>query len=149
VQGDAHSCSAKTRSVRSAREQRVVCGAEHVVKKDEIVSVTQKMLQRKERPRVPVRGFFLVIDAQKPDSLILECSDVIRERAPEAKGNSAIDLRIKNIDFVTESAQHDGERTILGSYSAVEERSLKLAGYDADFFARFSFGVLGAAQLAL
>jgi hypothetical protein len=44
MQGNAYLCTAKTRSVRSARKQRVVGGPEHVVKKDEIVSVTQKML---------------------------------------------------------------------------------------------------------
>jgi hypothetical protein len=98
---------------------------------------------------VPIRGFFFVIDAQQPDSVILECRDVIRERASKAEGNSPVDLRIENVDFVAEPAKHDGERAVLSSYSAVEEWSFKLTRYDANFFARFPFGKLVAAQLTL
>jgi hypothetical protein len=98
---------------------------------------------------VPIRGFFFVIDAQQSDSVILECRDVIRERASKAEGNSPVDLCIENVDFVAEPAKHDRKGTILSPHSAVEEWSLKLTRYDANFFARFPFGELGTAQVTL
>ena len=91
----------------------------------------------------------LVVDAQQPDPEILERGDVIRERASEAKRSSSVNLRVEDVDVVAEPAKHDGERAVLRSYTAVIERSLKFASYNADFFSRFWFGDLRATQLTL
>ena len=98
---------------------------------------------------MPIGGFLVVVDAQQPDPEILECGDVIGERASEAKRSSSVNLRVEDVDVVAEPAKHDGERAVLRTYTAVIERSLKFTSYDTDFFSRFWFGDLRATQLTL
>ena len=109
----------------------------------------KKMLKRKERPRVPIGRFLLVIDAHQSNPEISEARDMIRERTSQAKRRSSVNLRVEDVDVVAQLAKHDGERAVLSSYTAVKERSLKFAGYDADFSARFWFWNLGTTQLTL
>ena len=97
---------------------------------------------------MPIIGSVFVIDAQQSDAKILKRGDVVRELTSETKRSSSVDLRVENVDFIAEPAKHDGERAVLRSYTTVEERPLKLRGYDADFSSRFLFGDLGATQLA-
>lgn len=97
---------------------------------------------------MPIIGSVVVIDAEQSDAKILKRRDVILELTSETKRNSSVDLRVENVDFIAQPAKHDGERAVLRSYSAVEERPLKFGGYDADFSSRSLFGDLGATQLA-